>query len=290
MDRPIRILLFSDLDRTLIPNGEAEESPAARPLLRRLAARPEVGLCYVSGRHQTLIRDAIEAYDLPEPDFAIGDVGATLYRLHGGQWLSSASWQQAIARDWGAVDRRGVADCLKDLPALRPQEADKQGTYKQSYYVSADIDLPRLLAAADERLQGLGIAYSLISSHDEVDDVHLVDVLPQRATKLGAIRFLMAELGLPREQMIFAGDSGNDLPVLTSGLAAILVANAAEDVRTEALAALRREGRQDCLYLARGGLLGMNGNYSAGVLEGIVDAFPEALDWLSAAGDNGVNA
>ena len=36
------ILLCSDLDRTLIPNGTQPESPQARPLLRSLAARPEL--------------------------------------------------------------------------------------------------------------------------------------------------------------------------------------------------------------------------------------------------------
>ncbi len=276
-----RILLCSDLDRTLIPNGAAEESLAARPLLRRLAARPEVLLCYVSGRHQSLIRSAITTYQLPVPDFAIGDVGASLYRIQGEQWLPCDSWQQAIASDWGDMQRGDIAASLGDLPQLRAQEADKQGEYKQSYYVSVDVDLRPLLQAVEERLCHLGIAYSLISSHDEVNDVHLLDVLPQRATKLGAIRFLMTVLGCARERVIFAGDSGNDLPVLSSELQAILVANAADDIRAEALAAVAHDTAAGHLYLAQGGLLGMNGNYSAGVLEGVVNAFPETLAWLT---------
>ena len=34
------ILLCSDLDRTLLPNGSAPESPDARTRVRRLAERP----------------------------------------------------------------------------------------------------------------------------------------------------------------------------------------------------------------------------------------------------------
>ncbi|GAB1234429.1 hypothetical protein UT5_08230 [Ferrigenium sp. UT5] len=74
-----RHLLCSDLDRTLIPNGVQPESPGARNIFRRLVARDDVQLAYVSGRHRELIAQAIAEYDLPEPDFVIADVGTTLY-------------------------------------------------------------------------------------------------------------------------------------------------------------------------------------------------------------------
>jgi hypothetical protein len=80
--------------------------------------------------------------------------------------------------------------------------------------------------------------------------------------------------------MVYAGDSGNDLPVLGSGLQAVLVANAIPEVRQEALARVRKRGRADQLYLARGEFLGMNGNYSAGILEGLCHFLPEARSWL----------
>jgi hypothetical protein len=35
------------------------------------------------------------------------------------------------------------------------------------------------------------------------------------------------------------------------------------------------------LYLARGGLLEMNGNYSAGILEGVAHYHPELLELFS---------
>ncbi|HKJ77267.1 MAG TPA: HAD family hydrolase, partial [Gammaproteobacteria bacterium] len=60
-----RLLLCTDLDRTVLPNGFQEESPQARPLLRTLARRPEVTLAYVSGRDLSLLQDAIRDYGLP---------------------------------------------------------------------------------------------------------------------------------------------------------------------------------------------------------------------------------
>ena len=39
-------------------------------------------------------------------------------------------------------------------------------------------------------------------------------------------------------------------------------------------------GHGDTLYLAHGGLAGMNGNYSAGILEGVAHFIPETRLWL----------
>ncbi len=274
------LLLCSDLDRTLIPNGHEPESAAARPLLARLAARPEVVLCYVSGRHAGLIREAIEGHGLPVPDYAIGDVGTTLYAIDDAGWRPVESWTRAIAADWRGRDRSELESALDGVPGLRLQEADKQNTYKLSYYLDEPGRTGALLPEIRGRLDALGIRYSLIVSHDELSGLGLLDCLPERATKYHAIAFLMQRLDLDDRHTVFAGDSGNDLPVLTSGLPSILVANAAPAVREAAIEALRRQGRSDRLYIARGGLFGMNGNYSAGVLEGVVHFFPEALAWL----------
>ena len=79
---------------------------------------------------------------------------------------------------------------------------------------------------------------------------------------------------------VFAGDSGNDLTALTSGLKAILVRNAATEVKTEAQQRVTATGYPERLYLAKGGFMGMNGNYAAGGLEGLVHFFPESVTWL----------
>jgi hypothetical protein len=49
----------------------------------------------------------------------------------------------------------------------------------------------------------------------------------------------------------------------------VLVANAHPDVVDQARNEAQRRGTADRLYLAQGGFMGMNGNYSAGILEGI---------------------
>lgn len=277
------ILLCSDLDRTLLPNGAQPESPEARRLLQVLADRPELTLVYVSGRHQALLEQAIEDYALPLPDYAIGDVGTTIYDIEDGHWRPWEKWYEEIAPDWRGKTGEDLQQLFADIDLLRLQEAEKQNDFKLSYYAQADIEPDNLLSQMRQRLDAQDIRASLILSIDEAADTGLLDILPEHATKLHAIEFLMKHKGFAHEQTVFAGDSGNDLPALTSGLQAVLVKNARDDVRDEALQQVQAAGHSDGLYLAQGGLLGMNGNYSAGVLEGLVHFLPHTLDWLQNA-------
>lgn len=278
-DHP-RYLLCSDLDRTILPNGAQEESPRARPMLRALAARPEVALAYVSGRHKQLLLDAIEDFDIPVPDYAIGDVGTTIYQIAGERWESWTAWEEEIAPDWNGRRHDELAVLFDDIDELTLQETEKQNTFKLSYYAPVDVDRKRLLEEMRARLRSENVRASLIWSIDEPNATGLLDVLPERATKYHAVRFLMVNKGFDENSTVFAGDSGNDLPVLTSGLQAVLVANATDEVRREAEQAVRASGVSARLYLAQGGRLSMNGNYSAGVLEGFMHFFPHARSWF----------
>lgn len=276
------ILLCCDLDRTLLPNGQAPESAAARPLLRRLAKQAQLQLVYVSGRHKALIREAIEHYELPLPSFAIGDVGTSIYEIHPEQWILSRDWDREIARDWKGRPREYLAGLLSDIAPLSLQEPEKQNRRKLSYYADPTTDSVNLIRRVRKRLAAEDLQVSVIWSIDEQDHVGLLDILPQRATKLHAVRFLRRRASIPVDRIVYAGDSGNDMAVLTSEIQSVLVQNASEAVRSEARRKSAERGNADRLYLAKGGLLGMNGNYAAGVLEGLVHFFPQAGAWLQA--------
>mgnify|MGYP000444995282 FL=1 len=49
------LLLCTDLDRTLVPNGAEPESAQSRKKFSQLAGHPQVTLVYVTGRHQQLV-------------------------------------------------------------------------------------------------------------------------------------------------------------------------------------------------------------------------------------------
>jgi sucrose-6F-phosphate phosphohydrolase len=270
-----RFLLCTDLDRTLIPNGKQDESPHAMERFKRLVDCAEVTLAYVTGRHRALIEQAIAEYDLPLPNFAIADVGTTIYRIDQAGWSQSDEWDAQIAPDWQGLTHDELYRLLSVFPMLRLQEKEKQNRHKLSFYVPLETDAKRLLQEMDQRLKYSDIRANLIWSIDEKAALGLLDVLPVSANKLHAIRFLMQQQGFGHENTVFAGDSGNDLDVLLSSIPAVLVANADEEVRRQA-----EQAHKDTLYIAEGGYLGMNGNYSAGILEGIAHYHPEVDSWL----------
>jgi HAD superfamily hydrolase (TIGR01484 family) len=279
-----RLLICTDLDRTLLPNGPQPESPAARQHFAALVARPEVSLAYVSGRHRALVEQAIEEYRLPLPDFVVGDVGSTIYHVGPTQeWLRQNSWEQEIAQDWAGQSHAGLQALLQGLPELQLQEVNKQNHYKLSYYVSLHADRPALLARIRQRLDAHGVKANLIWSIDELEDIGLLDLLPARASKYHALEALMAMQGFDYAHTVFCGDSGNDMEVLASPIPAVLVANAQPEVRELALKQAAAAGHTAQLYLARGGFMGMNGNYSAGMLEGIAHYHPQTLKWMEFA-------
>ncbi|MDZ7804606.1 HAD-IIB family hydrolase [Thiohalophilus sp.] len=276
-----RVLICTDLDRTLIPNGHPSESTLARPLLRRLVERDEVYLAYVSGRDKVLLNEAIREWDLPLPDYAIGDVGTTLYTINGGHWQLMSSWQEEISRDWGDYQRTDIADWLQDIDALTLQEAHKQNDYKLSYYAPVDISVETLLRDIRQRLDARHLRYNLIWSIDDLKQIGLLDILPQRANKLEAIRFLMQSQAFPVDTTVFSGDSGNDLEVLTSEIQATLVNNASEAIKQQATEMAEQNGYVNRLYIARGDFLDMNGNYAAGILEGLAHYIPHTRKWMT---------
>ncbi|HIJ78584.1 MAG: HAD-IIB family hydrolase [Desulfobulbaceae bacterium] len=272
---PQQYLLCSDLDRTILPNGHQEESPGARKLLAKLAGQPQIKLAYVSGRHKKLLQDAIVEYDIPTPDFAICDVGTTIYTTSHNEWQPCLDWSAKIGADWQGKTAGNLIELLADLNSLTLQEPEKQNSYKLSFYTPVAIDLPPLRATIRDRLEQAGIKAGIIFSIDEMAKVGLLDILPSSADKLQAIKFLMAHEGFSDSHTVFAGDSGNDLSVLTSGMKSILVRNADNNVREEAQRYLAATDQLQQLYLAHGGFSGMNGNYAAGVLEGFYHFFPE---------------
>ncbi len=268
------LLLCTDLDRTLLPNGHEPESAGAREQFTALAQYPEITLAYVTGRHRALVQEAIGDYRLPQPDYVISDVGTRIYRSEDDHWQPWPQWETEIDGDWGGMKHAQLHALFRDLPELQLQEQSKQNTHKLSYYVSLKADSEALLAIMQRRLAEHHVRASLIWSIDEVAATGLLDVLPARATKLHAIEFLAAQLGIKIQDTLFAGDSGNDLPVLSSAVPSVLVANASTEVREAALALAAAAGHADALYIATGGFLGMNGNYSAGILEGMMHFHP----------------
>lgn len=280
MMEPQRLLLCSDLDRTLLPNGAQPESRGVRNCLASFSELPGVMLAYVTGRHLELVELAISHYQLPMPSYIISDVGTRIYGNPGGRWVELEEWAAQIDLDWHGHSHPQLRELLRDIPQLELQESNKQNRHKLSFYVPLHTNHHDLLARAERCLIDEGVHASLVWSVDELKQVGLLDVLPRNATKLHAVRFLQQQLAYGEDEVLFCGDSGNDLEVMASAIPSILVANASPEVKEMAKLQAAAAGHEDSLYIA-GGAMGLNGNYSAGVLEGICHYRPDYIEVIT---------
>lgn len=269
-----RALLATDLDRTLLPNGEPPESPGARDLLRAFVEAEALPLAYVTGRRLALVEAAIVEYDVPRPDWVIADVGSSLFEWDGDSWRPSAEWSAWLAEDWPGKEGTDLAPLFEGDDDLHLQEPAAQGPHKLSYFTELEVDSDSLRRRLLARLDAEKLRSQVVYSVDEGAQVGLIDVLPARSSKRGALEFLVQREGFAPDAVLFAGDSGNDLEVLLSPTPAVLVANADSGLRRQAQALAERLGTATAFYLARGGELGMNGNYAAGILEGWLHYHP----------------
>lgn len=274
-----RYLLCSDLDRTLVPNGPQAESPTARRALRRLVENRAICVVYVTGRDRILVEQAIQQFNLPWPDAVIGDVGTRIWSTFDRHWSAWDQWDDLIRMDFDEVIRAKAQRFADRIDGLEPQPNDRQTEYKLSYWCPTS-DLKRAKTDLEQFFSQEQLPASVIASLDESNHLGLVDILPDKATKQGAIEMVMSAWGFNHWSTVCAGDSGNDLPFLTSALQSVLVANATEEVREQALKMAQAQGQMANLYLARGGLYGMNGCYAAGVVEGFLHYIPQAREWV----------
>lgn len=290
------LFICTDLDRTLLPNGAEPESPDAPKLFKNLAQQPWVTLAYVSGRDAMLVQDAIHQYGLPWPDYVISDVGASLYQAVSSshdsadqEWERNKAWEAIISVDWNGKSNQELRVQLQSLSALRLQEESRQARYKISYYIESASEpggadrQNRLEQEIRHRLEEVGVRANLIWSYDDMEHVGLLDILPASASKLHAIESLMKQLDFSTSNTVFCGDSGNDMEVLTSCIPSVLVANSHPEVRQLALEGAEQNGSAHALYIASGecmDITDMNGNYSAGMIEGIVHYHPDILNFL----------
>lgn len=269
-----KLLLCTDMDRTIIPNGFQPEPAGARKQFNVFCNRPDVKLAYVTGRHVTLVKQAIKNYLLPLPDYVITDVGTKIYQIGKDSWQQMAEWEVEIDQDWHGKTHAQIKQLLKPIKELILQEGSKQNTHKLSYYLPLYLDKNSIIARIEAYLADAGVDVSVLWSIDEPKNVGLLDVLPKHATKLHAIEFLQKKLGYALDEVIFAGDSGNDLPVLTSHIQSVLVDNASAEIKQAAVQLSRHKGYESALYLAKSDEQDINGNYSAGVLQGIAHFAP----------------
>lgn len=167
-----------------------------------------------TGRNREITRQAFIDYNLPSPDISICAAGSEIYYTE--KFIPDNGWKSHIDYQW---KRNDLESALSGFRGIRLQEAAAQWEFKLSYYVEPNFnadDLANLYKFLDDNKLRAKILLT---------ENKFLDILPFRASKGNAVRYLSYKWKVPLEQFITAGNSGNDKDMLEGKARGIVVAN-----------------------------------------------------------------
>jgi sucrose-phosphate synthase len=208
-----RYILLSDIDGTLTGSRRGVER------LNRLIARNDRLLFGVAtGRGLDGAMETLQSWGVAEPQILITSVGTSIH-YNVERPIADSYWPGHIRFRWRPAR---VRELLDSWPGLKPQEEAAQGPFKVSYY--CELGAPPDTDAITRHFRRHNVQARVVCSKGE-GDLQCLDVLPVRASKGLAMRYLAWRLGFDLENIVAAGDAGNDLDMLLGSTKAIVVAN-----------------------------------------------------------------
>lgn len=258
-------ILATDLDRTLLPNGSWESDSGAVEMFNHLTEKNKVIVVYVTGRNLALTEEAILEYGVRYPHILCGDVGTTIRKYENNEWQFDSGWLDYVKTVSPKWDASAIKETVAGIAGLSEQESEHQNMFKQSYYVEHDRK-DKILEEIENRIKG---KYDevVVYSFDSQAGNGLIDFQPNGATKQTALEYVADAYKVPRNEVVFCGDSGNDIFPLTAGFKGVLVKNA-DDQLVENVKIAMEQNKNLQAYFAQGNFKGLNGNYTGGVIEG----------------------
>lgn len=201
-------LIVTDLDNTLSGDPAALAEFAAL-----LEDNHHIGFCIATGRRLDSALQLIDELGLPRPDVIDTDAGTQLH--YGDKLTTDRSWRRQIGYAWKPAEIHAVLD---DLPGFYLQLDEHQSEFKISYEIDAEV--APSVAKIKKRLREAGVRANVVLSLNMY-----LDILPVRGGSDMAIRHLMWKWGFSPENVLVAGDSGNDAGMLRGRTLGVVVSN-----------------------------------------------------------------
>ncbi|MFW5704934.1 MAG: HAD-IIB family hydrolase [Nanoarchaeota archaeon] len=267
-------ILATDLDRTLLPNGKWKLSKGAIEFFNDETQRTQgLNVIYVTGRTLELVECAIDEYGIRCPNYLIGAVGTKVYSYENQKFVPDNDYEKYVLKKCPNWDRKKIVKILSSISELELQEESLQNEFKISYYTDG-VNGEEVIAKAKKLIEGK-FDEEIIFSFDPIKKKGLLDVLPKAATKKTALLYLIDKLKVSKDNVVYAGDSGNDILPMMAGFKSILVKNADKHLRDAVKIAIsKNEIKEKNIYVAKGFSIDkkqiFNGNYTAGVIEGLL--------------------
>ena len=237
------MLLATDLDGTFLGGKTLDKLK----LYRLIREQQDIRLAFVTGRGMESVLPLLNDSIIPNPDYIICDVGATV--LNGRTLEEIQPLQSQIEKKWPGI--LAIRKKLQKVKGLKYQRVPQQR--RCSYYFDEQTDI--------EKIKKLVAPFGcdvLLSAGQ------YLDILPGGINKGYTLTQLVQFMEQAGEEVLVAGDTLNDLSLYQTGYKGVVV-GAAEKALTEATRELSH------VYQAeqRG---------AGGILEAM-DHFPEFKKW-----------
>ena len=239
--------LYSDMDSTLIGSDQhiSERNRQALQLFAELGG--QFGIA--TGRNPAIARPFLQGLPVAGPGIVYN--GAAVYDFSAGKLLHRvlfpAGLGEEIIRLALKVYPQGNAQAFGEGPILlmnpegiedhysrRENQPHAAASVKEGCAAAFKVQiygehgrLKEVQAAVDARFHGQGYLCTFSAPF-------YLEYLPLGASKGGALRWMMENLGQPQEQVAAIGDFYNDVQMLQAASIGAAVANAPEDVRAAA--------------------------------------------------------
>ena len=206
------LFIISDLDGTLVEKEKHNGLNELKQWINKHNNAVVFGLA--SGRNKEITEQALYDYDLPKPDILICSAGSEIYYTE--KFIPDNGYESHIDYQW---KRKELQNELSKFPGIRLQGKDAQWRFKLSYYVEENFNEDNI-ADLHKFLDDRKLRAKILLTENK-----FLDILPFRASKGSAIRYLSYKWKLPLENFITAGNSGNDADMLKGKAKGIVVAN-----------------------------------------------------------------
>jgi len=201
--------IVSDLDQNLIGNEQSLQQLIE--LLRE--HRKSSKFAIATGRRFDSALRMMRKHNIPEPDILITSGGTEIY--YAPKFSADIAWSRHIDYDWSP---HKIKPILAELPGLKLQPKSEQSRFKISYFIDPDI------APDIEEISSL-LHQNELSLHLNLAFGQYLDVMPQRASKGLALRYIAERWQIPLERIFVAGGSGADDDMMRGNMLAAVVAN-----------------------------------------------------------------
>lgn len=199
------MLLATDLDGTFLGGKNLERLN----LYRLIQSHRDIRLVFVTGRGLESVLPLLNDPIIPNPDYIICDVGATV--VNGRTLEPLEPIQGDIEKRWPGIFT--LKERMTSMKDLYFQEVPQQR--RCSFYYEKDTDISAIQKIADS--YGCDV---LLSAGQ------YLDILPGGVNKGATLKQLIRTLNFAEEMVLVAGDTMNDLSLYETGFNGVVVGGA----------------------------------------------------------------